>query len=206
MVLDGCAFAHAERHCKIKRVKIRAVKDMPVVTDMEDPRYPIGRFTPPVANTPELRSAQIENIRQLPAKLRHAVSGLNDAQLDTPYRYGGWTVRQLVHHIADSHANSYIRIKLALTEDWPTINAYDEVAWANLPDSKLPIESSLQLLDGLHTRWAALLESLNEEDFQRGCVHPENGRMNLARVLAVYSWHCLHHTAHITRLRERMGW
>ena len=182
------------------------VTDIPAAAPLEDPRYPIGRFTPPAANTAEVRAAHIENLRRLPARLRQAVSGLSDAQLDTPYRDGGWTVRQLVHHIADSHANCYIRIKLALTEDWPTINAYDEVAWANLPDSRLSIASSLSLLEGLHTRWVALLESLTEEDFQRGCVHPENGRMKLATVLALYSWHSLHHTAHITRLRERMGW
>ena len=177
---------------------------MPTV--IEDPRYPIGRFTPPAANTAEVRAGHIENLRRLPALLRQAVSGLSDAQLDTPYRDGGWTVRQLVHHIADSHANCYIRVKLALTQDWPTINAYDEAAWAKMPDSSLPIASSLALLEGLHTRWVALLETLSEEDFKKGFVHPERGRSDLATTLAIYSWHSLHHTAHITRLRDRKSW
>ena len=180
--------------------KIRAV------TDLNDPRYPIGRFAPPTANTAETRAALIDNLRQLPSKLHQAVSGLNDAQLDTPYRDCGWTVRQVVHHLADSHANSYIRVKLALTEDWPTINAYDEAAWARMPDSSLPIASSLELIEALHIRWVAVLESLAESDFQKGFIHPERGRSDLATTLAIYSWHGRHHTAHITRLRERMGW
>ncbi len=176
------------------------------MTNVEDPRFPIGKFSPPAANTAEVRSQHIANLRQLPAHLRQAISGLNDAQLDTPYRDGGWTVRQTVHHLADSHIMSFSRFKLALTSDWPTISAYDENAWANLPDSRLPLESSLQILEGLHTRWVALLESMSDDDFNKGIVHPERGRMNLATALAIYSWHSLHHTAHITRLRERMGW
>ena len=127
-----------------------------------------------------MRAAQIETLRQLPERLRAAVAGLNDAQLDTPYREGGWTVRQVVHHLADSHANSYIRFKLALTEDWPTIKPYDEAAWARLPDSRMPIDRSLVFIDALHARWVALLESMSEEDFQRGFNHPERGRMTLA--------------------------
>lgn len=186
--------------------QVPTTAQVPAAAQIEDPGYPIGRFTPPPANTTEARTAHIESLRQLPAQLRQAVSGFTDAQLDTPYRDGGWTVRRVVHHLADSHANSYIRFKLALTEDWPTIKAYNEVAWAKLADSGLPIGSSIQLLEGLHTRWVNLLESLTEEDFQKGCIHPENGRMNLAKALAIYSWHGLHHTAHITRLRERMGW
>jgi hypothetical protein len=173
---------------------------------MDELRYPIGRFTPPPASTAQIRAAQIETLRQLPARLREAVSGLDDAQLDTPYREGGWTVRQLVHHLADSHANSYIRFKLALTEDWPTIKPYDQEAWARLADSRLPIASSMALIEGLHERWTALLTSLPEEDFHKGYLHPELGRQELALALAAYSWHARHHTAHITSLRARMGW
>ena len=155
---------------------------------------------------PALREELIETIRQLPAHLREAVAGLNDPQLDTPYREGGWTVRQVVHHIADSHANSFVRFKLALTEDWPTIKPYSEAAWARLADSALPIETSLAMIGGMHARWAALLESLSEDDFLRGYNHPVEGRLTLVRALAMYAWHCRHHTAHITRLRERQGW
>ncbi len=133
-------------------------------------------------------------------------NGLSDAQLDTPYRDGGWTVRQVVHHLADSHANSVIRFKLALTEDWPTVKPYDEAAWARLPDSCLPIDGSLVFIGALHARWVALLESMQEADFQRGFNHPELGRQNLATSLALYEWHSRHHTAHITSLRARMGW
>jgi len=172
-----------------------------------DPRYPIGKFKTPESTTAASRAEHIEILRQLPERLRVAVSGLNDAQLDTPYREGGWTVRQLVHHVGDSHANSVIRFKLALTEDWPTIKPYDEKAWAELPDSKsLPIDGSLVFIEAMHARWVALLEAMNEVDFARGMVHPERGRSNLAHTLALYAWHSLHHTAHITSLRERMGW
>jgi uncharacterized damage-inducible protein DinB len=156
---------------------------------------------------PGIRAAHIQTIRLLPERLRAAVAGLNDVQLDTPYREGGWTVRQVVHHIADSHAVSFIRMKLALTEDWPTVKPYDEAAWANLADSRsLPVETSLALIAALHARWAALLESLSDADFQKGFDHPERGRVNLARALAMYDWHSRHHTAHITSLRARQGW
>ena len=172
-----------------------------------DLRYPVGKFKAPEANTPEIRAAHIETLRQLPERLGAAVSGLSDAQLDTPYRDGGWTVRQVVHHIADSHANSVIRFKLALTEDWPLIKPYDEKAWAELPDSKsLPIASSLVFIESMHARWVALLESMSEADFARGMNHPERGPFDLARTLAIYDWHSRHHVAHITALRERMGW
>lgn len=170
-------------------------------------RYPIGRFHPPAATTADTRSAQIEILRLLPERLRAAVSGLGQAQLDTPYREGGWTVRQVVHHLADSHANSFIRFKLALTEDWPTIKPYDEAAWAQLPDSRtLAIDGSLVFLDALHARWVALLQSFTAADFDRGYVHPENGRQTLGLALAIYAWHSRHHTAHITSLRERKKW
>jgi uncharacterized damage-inducible protein DinB len=177
------------------------------MTDLEDLRYPIGRFSPPAASLAGIRAAHIHTVRLLPQRLRAAVAGLNDAQLDTPYREGGWTVRQVVHHLADSHANAYIRTKLALTEDWPTIKTYDEAAWANLPDSRLlPIDVSLTLIEALHGRWVALLEALTDEDFRKGYNHPENGRVNLAKALAMYDWHSRHHTAHITSLRARQGW
>src|ERR1022692_4756092 len=177
------------------------------MTEFEDPRFPIGRFSPPASSTPAIRNAQIKILRELPERLRAAVHGLSDAQLDTPYRPGGWTVRQVVHHVADSHANSYIRFKLALTEDWPTIKPYDEAAWANLADSRqLAVDVSLEMTSALHGRWVALLESLSDDDFRKGYVHPERGRQDLATGLALYEWHSRHHTAHITSLRARMGW
>jgi uncharacterized damage-inducible protein DinB len=176
------------------------------MADQEDLRYPIGKFRPPAENTPAVRAEQIETLRLLPQRLRAAVAGLNDSQLDTPYREGGWTVRQVVHHFADSHANSYVRFKLALTEDWPTIKPYDEAAWARLPDSSQTIEPSLVLITGLHQRLVALLESMSEVDFERGFNHPERGRMTLRANLALYAWHSHHHTAHITGLRSRRGW
>jgi uncharacterized damage-inducible protein DinB len=173
-----------------------------------DLRYPVGRFSAPTVNIADL--AHVEIVRQLPERFKAAVNGLNDHQIDTPYRDGGWTVRQLVHHVADSHANAYIRFKLALTEDWPIIKPYDEAAWAKLPDSSLPVQVSLDLLTLIHQRWVTLLESLSEEEYRRGYVHPamvENGgRQPLSQVLALYAWHSRHHTAHITHLRNRMGW
>jgi uncharacterized damage-inducible protein DinB len=176
------------------------------MTDSDELRYPIGRFRPPAASIPSIRAAQIETLRLLPERLRAAVNGLSDAQLDTSYREGGWTVRQVVHHLADSHANSVVRFKLALTEDWPTVKPYDEAAWARLPDSFLPIDSSLVFIGALHSRWVALLQSMPEEGFHRGFNHPELGRQDLATSLALYEWHARHHTAHITSLRARMGW
>ncbi len=180
------------------------------MAELDDLRYPIGKFSAPAAAAPAeraaSRAASIEILRQLPERLRAAVKGLNEAQLDTPYRDGGWTVRQVVHHFADSHANSYIRFKLALTEDWPTIKPYDEAAWARLPDSGMPIEPSLEFIAGVHARLVGLLESISDEDFEKGFNHPERGRMTLATNLAIYDWHSRHHVAHIMRLRERMGW
>jgi hypothetical protein len=175
------------------------------MTSEQDLKYPIGRFTP-TAPSAEARIAQINALRELPAALRESIAGLNDAQLDTPYRDGGWTVRQVVHHLGDSHANAYVRFKLALTEDWPTIKPYAEAAWAKLPDSSLPLENSLIFLQSLHARWAGLLDAISESDYQRGYVHPESGRQTLATALAIYAWHGRHHTAHITGLRQRQGW
>jgi hypothetical protein len=174
--------------------------------ELDDLRYPIGRFTPPTSSEPAVRSEQISTLRLLPGNLQAAVSGLSHSQLDAPYREGGWTVRQLVHHAADSHLNAYVRTKLALTEDWPTIKTYDEAAWARLPDSTLPTDGSLAMISALHERWVALLESLSETDFHRGYNHPELGRQEVTAVLALYSWHSRHHTAHVTNLRKRMSW
>ena len=174
---------------------------------MEDIRYPIGKFDRSQGpHTPEERKKLIDSIADVPEHLKQAVTGLNGKQLDTPYREGGWTVRQVTHHLADSHMNAYIRYKLALTEDNPTIKPYDEAAWARLADSQLPVAVSLDLIQALHLRWVSLLESVGEEDFRRGYVHPEGGRQTLAQVLALYDWHSRHHTAHIANLRSRMGW
>jgi hypothetical protein len=176
------------------------------MTTLEDFRFPIGRFSAPANSDAGLRATHIETLRMLPERMREAVSGLSDSQLDTPYREGGWTVRQVVHHVPDSHANCYVRFKLALTEDWPTIKSYDEKAWAKLADSSLPVEVSLSMLAAVHGRWVALLESMSEEDFHKGYIHPEQGRQSLANVLAMYDWHSRHHLAHITSLRARRGW
>ena len=176
------------------------------MTEQDDFRYPIGRFNPPASSLPGIRAAHIQTLRQLPERLRAAVAGLNDAQLDTPYREGGWTARQVVHHLADSHAMAYTRCKLALTEDWPTINPYKEAAWAELADSRSPVEVSLALIEGLHGRWVALLEAMTEDDLRKGYNHPERGKEMLVKMLAMYDWHSRHHTAHITGLRARKGW
>jgi uncharacterized damage-inducible protein DinB len=176
------------------------------MADISDLRYPIGRFRMPASSAPDVRAAHIQVLRDMPERLTAAIAGLDDAQLDTPYREGGWTVRQLVHHVADSHANCYVRFKLALTEDWPTIKGYDEKAWANLADSRMQIDVSLALLTALHARWVSLLESMSEDDFHKGYNHPENGKQTLAVALALYDWHSRHHTAHITALRSRQGW
>jgi len=171
-----------------------------------DPRYPIGRFEAPEAFTGQQRVALIEAIAAMPAQMMCATNGLSPEQLDTPYREGGWTVRQVVHHVPDSHLNAYVRFKLALTEKEPTIKPYDEALWAVLPDSRGEIAVSLALLTALHARWVALLRAFGEADFRRAYRHPELGVVSLDRALAVYAWHGRHHVAHITSLRERMGW
>ena len=166
--------------------------------------YPIGNFDREDATS---RSEHIKTIAELPSKLTAAVAGLSDEQLDTPYRPDGWTLRQTVHHLADSHANSIIRFKLALTEDEaPTIRPYYEERWAELGDSKLPVDVSLQMIDAIHTRWLSLLHSMTDDDFQREFVHPETGKWELEKALALYAWHSRHHTAHITSTRERNSW
>lgn len=172
-----------------------------------DLRYPIGKFQYQPTTSSAQRSAQIISIEKTPTSLRAALHNLTDAQLDTPYRPDGWTVRQVVHHVADSHINSYVRFRLALTEAAPPIKSYDEAKWAELDDARtLPAEVSLTLLDSLHRRWVHLLRSMSEEDFQRELVHPENGSMTLERMLALYAWHGDHHVGHITALRSREGW
>jgi len=174
---------------------------------MNDLRYPIGKFTYDGPPTPEQRQELLANIEETPARLRAAVKGLNEAQLETPYRPGGWTVRQVVHHVPDSHLNAYIRFKLALTEQEPTIKPYAEDRWAELADTKsTPIEISLNMLELLHDRWARLLRSLQPEEWRRTFRHPEMGVVSLEKNLVLYSWHGRHHVAHITSLRERNGW
>lgn len=176
------------------------------MSELDNLRFPIGPFSLPASNLPSDRAEQIETLRRLPEDLRAAVAGLSDAQLDTPYREDGWTVRQVVHHLADSHANAYVRFKLALTEDCPRIVVYNEAAWARLPDSKMPLEPSLKFVDGLHARLVATFEGMSDDDFQRVFDHPERGHVTLAFNLAIYAWHSRHHLAHITGLRKRKGW
>ncbi|BDC52494.1 putative metal-dependent hydrolase [Bryobacterales bacterium F-183] len=175
---------------------------------MSDPRYPIGPFAFPAEVSEANYSTWIEDIASLPANLKLATDGLSDAQLDTPYRDGGWTVRQLVHHVADSHINSYIRFKLAATEDSPLIPTYEEQLWAELSDGKwLPILVSLDLLRALHERWVVFLKALPASAWtERSFRHPVNGVVPLGKALALYSWHGRHHTAHVTALRHLKGW
>ena len=173
-----------------------------------DLRYPIGRFTPTAAITDATRRAAIDVIAALPSRMRAAVADLTDAQLDTPYRPDGWTVRQVVHHVPDSHVHAYIRLKLALTEDQPTIKPYDEKEWAKLTDSRMPVAVSLALLESVHARWVALCNALAPDDWSRTFIHPEypEGPRTIDWLVQVYAWHSNHHLAHITSLCEREGW
>ena len=174
---------------------------------MTDLRYPVGRLTYDPDPTPDKRRGWIRRIAETPDALRAALEGLNEEQLDTPYRPGGWTVRQVAHHVPDSHVNAYVRFKLALTEHNPTIRPYDEAAWANVADTpRTPIQVSLALLDALHHRMVVLLESLGDADFERPLMHPDNGPMTIDGLLQVYAWHGPHHVAHVTALRKREGW
>jgi hypothetical protein len=173
---------------------------------MIDLSYPIGKFHYDAPTTDDRRKS-IDQVAHAPANLRAAIKGLTNPQLDTPYRPGGWTVRQVVHHVPDSHMNAYIRFKLALTEEEPTIKPYAEDRWAQLADTgTTPVEVSLTMLDALHDRWVRLLHSLKEDDWKRTFRHPELGSMDLGKTLALYAWHGRHHVAHITSLREREGW
>jgi len=172
-----------------------------------DIRYPTGRFQRTEQVSDAQRAQAITIIERTPRKLRDAVAGLSESQLDTPYRPDGWTVRQVVHHVPDSHVNAYIRFKLGLTEDQPTIKPYAENLWAQLPDSHTtPVETSLTMLDAVHDRWMHVLRAMQPADFSRTVMHPENGVMSLDQVLQLYAWHGPHHTAHITELRKRNGW
>ena len=174
---------------------------------MEDLRYPVGRFRMPSEVTDEERERFIGEIAEAPALLRRAVAGLSPEQFDTPDRPGGWTVRQVVHHVPDSHLNSYVRFKLALTEDEPAVKSYMDDRWALLEDTRrTPPEVSLSLLEALHERWVTLLRSLTRADLARTFLHPELGPVRLEQNIALYAWHGRHHVAHVTSLRERMGW
>jgi hypothetical protein len=176
--------------------------------DVPDVRYPVGRFSEISPATDAVRREAIDEIAALPARMRAAVEGLTDAQLDTPYRPGGWTVRQVVHHVPDSHVNAYIRLKLALTEENPTIKPYDEASWATLIDSRLPVRVSLVFLESVHARWVALCRDLKPTDWRRTFMHPEypEGPRTLDWMVQAYAWHSRHHLAHITTLRQREGW
>lgn len=173
---------------------------------MTDLRYPVGKFVPVPSLPADLRAKCIEQIAAAPAEFRRAVTGLTDAQLDTPYREGGWTVRQVAHHLPDSHINAYVRFKLGITEREPAIKTYEEKAWATTPEVRAPIGMSLDLLTALHQRWVTLLRAMSPADFSRTISHPEWGKPSLDTMLALYAWHGRHHTAHVTSLRERMGW
>jgi hypothetical protein len=195
---------------------------------MDDLRYPVGKADIRPSYSPSERSGLIDSFSKTPAALRAALEGLDDAQLDTPYREGGWTVRQVAHHVPDSHLNGYIRMKLAITENEPVIKPYEQDTWVALPDSKLPVDVSLRLLEALHERWTTLLLSLSEEQWRHAFVHPElraaanagagdadwksafasdaKGLVTMEQTLATYEWHGRHHTAHVTSLRRRMGW
>ena len=177
-------------------------------TDIEKLKYPVGKFIKPDIFTKQQISDWITIIEQLPSKLRKEVEHLSDEQLDTPYRPDGWTVRQVVHHLGDSHMNSYLRFHWTLTEDKPTIKPYFEDRWAELPDTKFaPIEMSLNLIAALHFRWVYSLKLMNENDFNKIYIHPEYGKeFDLKTALGSYAWHCDHHLAHITELKKRMGW
>jgi hypothetical protein len=170
-------------------------------------RYPIGKFSFPESTTAQQRTEWIRDVSETPLLLRAAVAGLSPEQLDTPYRPNGWTVRQVIHHVPESHLNSYIRFKLALTEDTPLIKPYDEALWADLPDVGVtPVEVSLTLLESLHQRWVRVLDLMTDADYARQFRHPELGLVRLDQNLALYAWHGKHHVAHITSLRARMGW
>lgn len=173
----------------------------------ESLRYPVGRFTKPGTLTPAARAEAIAVLEALPAQLRAAVAGLDEAQLDTPYRDGGWSVRQVVHHLAESHMHSYCRLKFALTEDNPTIKPYDEGAWSSWPDQAVaPLAASLAIVDGLHARMVTVYRLMTPAQFARTLMHPENGPMTLDDLLGMYAWHSRHHLAHLTGLRARRGW
>jgi uncharacterized damage-inducible protein DinB len=174
---------------------------------MNDPRYPIGRFSPPAEYTAERRAAFVRDLGAAPAALRAALDGLTTEQRLTPYRDGGWTVAQVVHHVADSHMHAYARLKFAATEDVPTIKPYDERVWADFPDaSDADVGPSLQIIESLHVRWVTFLRNLPQKGYERGLMHPERGPMTIDGMVALYAWHGRHHVAHIAELRKSRGW
>ena len=177
---------------------------MATASPSSDVRYPIGQ--PDRSPSPDDRAAHIRAIGELPVHFAAVYSGLSDEALDTPYREGGWTLRQLAHHVSDSHMQAFCRTKRALTEDWPTIQPYDEKLWAGTGEVRGPVEAPLGLLTGLHPRWVALLQALTPAQWEHGVVHPERGRLSVAQLAALYAWHGRHHTAHGRGLRDRMGW
>ncbi len=171
-----------------------------------DPRYPIGRFWRPDPILAEDRLHATMVLAECPEQLREAVRSLDDEQLNTPYREGGWTVRQVVHHVADSHSIAFTRIRRALTENWPEVHGYDEKAFAALPDTTAPVEWSLEIVESVHARWMMVLGSLTEEQWAKGYRHTERGRMALDQITLLYAWHARHHVAHILHLRAQQGW
>jgi uncharacterized damage-inducible protein DinB len=183
------------------------MSDIKDKTQERDPRYPIGRFARTSVSTPDDLKAAVRDLAEMPEQIRNAIDGLSDEQVATPYRDGGWTVRQLVHHIADSHMQAFTRVRLALTEDNPTITPYDENAWALMYDSlAAPVEWSLELIESLHARWVMMLQSLETAQWQRAFVHPERGPQTVELATLLYAWHSKHHVAHITHLRAEKGW
>jgi DinB family protein len=180
---------------------------LPYFCRMTDLRYPVGTFQPKPATTPTERDTLIREIAALPAALEQAVRGLDERQLDTPYRDGGWTVRQVVHHVSDSNINGYTRVKLAMTEEEPAVKLFDQERWSNIADAKAtPVDVSVSLLVNLHRRWLTILTSLDDRAFHRGFIHPDHGRLTIDWLVQMYAWHGRHHVAHITSLRERMRW
>jgi hypothetical protein len=176
------------------------------VVPVPDARFPIGKFVPTRTITAEDRRFAIQTLAEMPELLREALRGLDEEQLNTPYREGGWTVRQVVHHLGDSHMTAFHRLRRALTEDWPVVPGYDEKKFAVLADAKAPVEWSLELVEAVHARWVMLLQSLTEEEWKKGFKHMERGPMGLETATLMYAWHSRHHVAHVTGLRERMGW
>jgi uncharacterized damage-inducible protein DinB len=176
------------------------------MSDTNDLRYPIGKFAPPELISSEDRRYAIHILGETPAQLRDALRDLDAEQMNTPYREGGWTVQQLVHHIADSHMTAFLRLRRALTEDWPVVAGYDEKAFATLADASAPAEWSLEIIESVHARWVMLLQSLTEAEWHRGFKHVERGPMALDYATMLYAWHSLHHVAHINSLRTKQGW
>ncbi len=177
-----------------------------MLATVHDARYPLGKFQAPESITRDDLNGAIATLAELPGQMRNAVEGLGSSEMNTPYRAGGWTVRQVVHHVADSHMNAFIRVRLALTEDWPVIKPYKQDAWAVLHDVSAPAEWSLEIIEAVHARWVMLLQTMDAGQWQRGFVHPEDGRMGLETAMLRYAWHSRHHLAHITHLRAQEKW